>query len=121
VLVRAPRRTVPARVDFEADAVELAAALGNEPRHVVGHSYGGVTAMHLAAARPGATLSPALLEPAAMSVARGVPAVEEHVETIERGASCSRRQPAVSRLSASRSTLLGHRSRPAIPPEEKPP
>jgi pimeloyl-ACP methyl ester carboxylesterase len=55
--------------DFERDADDIAELLG-DGAHLVGHSYGGLGAMRAAALRPHATLSLALLEPAAFSLAQ---------------------------------------------------
>jgi pimeloyl-ACP methyl ester carboxylesterase len=55
--------------DFLADAADIA-ELMDDGAHLVGHSYGGLGAMLAAAARPDATRSLTLLEPAAASVAQ---------------------------------------------------
>jgi len=61
-------------VDFEDEAVWFEQFL--EPgTHVIGHSYGGVIALLLAAAHPELG-SLTVIEPPAISVARGVPAVD---------------------------------------------
>jgi len=71
-----------AHVDFEDEAVWFEQFV--EPRtHVVGHSYGGVIALLLAAARPEIG-SLTVIEPPACSVARGVPAVDAFVAGAER-------------------------------------
>jgi len=63
-----------ASVDFEDEAVWFEQFV--EPgTHVVGHSYGGVIALLLAAARPDLG-SLTVIEPPATSVACGVPAVD---------------------------------------------
>jgi pimeloyl-ACP methyl ester carboxylesterase len=71
------------RVDFEEHAVLVADALGDRA-HLVGHSYGGVISLLAAARRPDAVRSLTVIEPPAMGVARGVPAVEAFVEEGER-------------------------------------
>jgi len=71
------------RVDFDDDAVLVAEALG-EAAHLVGHSYGGVIALLAAARRPVALRSLTVIEPPAMGVARGHPAVERFVSEGER-------------------------------------
>ncbi len=55
--------------DFLRDADDIAEVMG-DGAHLVGHSYGGLGAMFAAARRPEATLSLALLEPPAFSLAR---------------------------------------------------
>jgi len=54
--------------DAEADGVWAAALLG-EGAHLVGHSFGGMVALHAAALRPGAVHSLTLIEPAAFQIA----------------------------------------------------
>jgi pimeloyl-ACP methyl ester carboxylesterase len=69
------------RVDFEDEAVWFEQFV--EPgTHVVGHSYGGVIALLLAARLPELG-SLTVIEPPATSVARGVPAVDEFVAGAE--------------------------------------
>ena len=64
------------RIDFEAQATEIAALI--EPgMHVVGHSYGGVVSLLAAALVPDRVRSLAVIEPPAFGLARGNPAVEE--------------------------------------------
>jgi pimeloyl-ACP methyl ester carboxylesterase len=66
------------RVDFEDEAAWLEDWL--EPgTHLVGHSYGGVVALLAAAERPDAVRSLTVVEPPALSVARGEPAVDEFI------------------------------------------
>lgn len=67
------------RQDFATDAPLIAGLLG-DGAHLVGHSYGGVVALLVAALRAEAVHSLTLIEPAAFGVARGVPAVD----TLER-------------------------------------
>src|SRR6185436_10123039 len=63
-------------VDFEDEAVWFEQFL--EPgTHLVGHSYGGVISLLLAAAHPELLLSLTVIEPPAFGVAQGVPAVDE--------------------------------------------
>jgi pimeloyl-ACP methyl ester carboxylesterase len=67
-----------ARVDFEDEAVWLERFL--EPgTHLVGHSYGGVIALLAAAHRPELVASLTVVEPPALGVARGHPAVEAFI------------------------------------------
>lgn len=62
------------RTDFEREA-PLIADLLEDGAHLVGHSYGGLVAMLAAAQRPDAVYSLTLIEPGAMYLARGDPAV----------------------------------------------
>jgi pimeloyl-ACP methyl ester carboxylesterase len=71
------------RVDFEADASDIAALL-DRPAHLVGHSYGGVVCLLAAARRPEAVRSLTVIEPPAFALARGHPAVEEVIAGIGR-------------------------------------
>lgn len=64
------------RSDFSVDADDVAALLG-DGAHLVGHSYGAVVALLVAARRPEAVRTLTVVEPAALSVARGDAAVEE--------------------------------------------
>ena len=57
-------------VDFDQDAVLVAAALGTGA-HLVGHSYGGVIALLAATTAPDSVRSLTVIEPPAMWVARG--------------------------------------------------
>jgi pimeloyl-ACP methyl ester carboxylesterase len=66
------------RSDFEAEAPPLAELLG-DGAHLVGHSYGALIALYVAALRPGAVRSVCVSEPPALQLARGVPAVEEMI------------------------------------------
>jgi pimeloyl-ACP methyl ester carboxylesterase len=71
------------RVDFADEAVWLEQFL--EPgAHLVGHSYGGVIALLTAARRTELVRSLTVIEPPAFGIARGVPAVDELIERIER-------------------------------------
>jgi pimeloyl-ACP methyl ester carboxylesterase len=64
-----------AHSDWEVDAEDIAALLGQGPAHLVGHSYGGVVAMAAAIRRPEAVASLTLIEPSALRVAESVPVV----------------------------------------------
>jgi pimeloyl-ACP methyl ester carboxylesterase len=67
------------RVDFADEAVWLEQFL--EPgTHLVGHSYGGVCSLFLAARRPESLRSLTVIEPPAFGIARGVPAADEFIE-----------------------------------------
>src|SRR5207344_404871 len=71
----------PGRVDFESDARDVAGLL-YEPAHLVGHSYGGVVCVLAAALRPAGVRSLTVIEPPALAVVRGHPAVEELIAVI---------------------------------------
>nr|WP_281379658.1 alpha/beta hydrolase [Flexivirga oryzae] len=60
-------RSPSPRVDFEAESGCYIPLLGSGA-HVVGHSYGGVAAMYLAAAAPGLIRSLTLVEPPAFGI-----------------------------------------------------
>jgi pimeloyl-ACP methyl ester carboxylesterase len=64
--------------DFAVDAVDIADLLG-DGMHLVGFSYGGVGALLAAAQRPHAVRSLTVIEPPAVGVARGNPAIEAFV------------------------------------------
>src|SRR3954471_2075064 len=61
--------------DFEVDAGDVAALLA-DGAHPVGHSYRAVRALLAAARRPEAVRRLTVVEPAALAVVRGDPAVE---------------------------------------------
>jgi pimeloyl-ACP methyl ester carboxylesterase len=69
-------------VDFEDEAAWFEPFLG-PGAHVVGHSYGGVIALLLAARRPELVRSLTVVEPPAFGVARGIPAAGEFMARIE--------------------------------------
>ena len=69
--------------DFEAEAPLFAELLG-DGAHLVGHSYGGVIALHAAALRPDAVRSLTISEPGALRIAAGNPAVDEMIRNGER-------------------------------------
>jgi pimeloyl-ACP methyl ester carboxylesterase len=71
------------RLDFDSQAADIVEAL-SDGAHLVGHSYGGLLSLLAAARRPGAVRSLTVIEPPALSVARGDPAVEEFVSRLER-------------------------------------
>jgi pimeloyl-ACP methyl ester carboxylesterase len=63
------------RIDFEQQAEELAPLLEDDA-HLVGHSYGGVISLLIAARHPERVRSLTVSEPPAFGVARGRPEVE---------------------------------------------
>jgi pimeloyl-ACP methyl ester carboxylesterase len=70
------------RIDFEDQVLELEPLL-DEGAHLVGHSYGGVISLLLAARRPGLVRSLTVSEPPAFGVARGRPDVERLIAELE--------------------------------------
>ena len=64
------------REDFERDATLIEPLLGDRS-HLVGHSYGGIVALCIAAKRPEAVRSLTLIEPPAYCFAKRDPVVEE--------------------------------------------
>jgi pimeloyl-ACP methyl ester carboxylesterase len=70
------------RIDFERQAEELAPLLGDEA-HLVGHSYGGVISLLIAARHPERVRSLTVSEPPALGIARGRPEVEELVTGLD--------------------------------------
>ena len=67
--------------DFDVDAHDVAELVG-EGAHLVGHSYGAIVALLVAAGHPEAVHTLTLVEPAAFGVARGDTAVEELIEAL---------------------------------------
>ena len=81
------------RVDFEDEAVWLEQFL--EPgTHLVGHSYGGVIALLAAAKNPEQLRSLTVIEPPAFGAARGIPAADEFMATVEEHWTNGPRDPA---------------------------
>jgi pimeloyl-ACP methyl ester carboxylesterase len=70
------------RIDFEVQAEELAPLL-QDGAHLVGHSYGGVIALLIAARHPKGIRSLTVSEPPAFALARGNPEVERLVERLD--------------------------------------
>jgi pimeloyl-ACP methyl ester carboxylesterase len=64
------------REDFERDANLLAPLIAAES-HLVGHSYGALVALYMAAHQPQTVKSLTLIEPPAYWLAKGDPAVDE--------------------------------------------
>jgi pimeloyl-ACP methyl ester carboxylesterase len=71
------------RNDFEAEAPLFDQLLG-DGAHLVGHSYGAVIALLVAAARPEAVRSLTVSEPGCLRVATGTPEVDEMISNGER-------------------------------------
>jgi pimeloyl-ACP methyl ester carboxylesterase len=72
------------RVDFERDADDVAGLLEHGV-HLVGQSYGGVVSLLAAARRRDAVRSLTVIEPPALGLVRGDPAVEEFVARVQQG------------------------------------
>jgi pimeloyl-ACP methyl ester carboxylesterase len=71
------------RNDFEIEAPMFAELLG-DGAHLVGHSYGAVIALLVAAQRPDAVRSLTVSEPGCLRVAAGTPVVDEMISNGER-------------------------------------
>jgi pimeloyl-ACP methyl ester carboxylesterase len=71
------------RIDFERQAEELAPLL-QDGAHLVGHSYGGVISLFIAARQPEAVRSLTVSEPPAFGLARGNPEVDPIVAASKR-------------------------------------
>src|SRR4051794_40123937 len=67
-----------ARGDFEAEAPLIAELLG-DGAHLVGHSYGAVIALYVAALRPQAVRSLTVSEPGCLAAAAGNPLVDAQI------------------------------------------
>jgi pimeloyl-ACP methyl ester carboxylesterase len=111
-----PPHSEPEPVDFDEHA-RLVAEVLEPPAHLVGHSYGGVIALLAAGLRPQAVRSLAVLEPPALGVARGQPAVEEFVSRSSALWESGPREPEAflrAFLEAVGSSLPGQRPSPAL-------
>lgn len=74
---------LPTGDDPENDASRIVMLLADAGGgHVVAHSYGAMAALLAAGHEPELVRSLALLEPACFDLARGCPAVEEHIATM---------------------------------------
>ena len=80
------------RIDFETQAAELAPLL-EDGAHLVGHSYGGVIALLIAARHPQLVRSLVVSEPPAFGLARGNPAVDALVERLDEHFTSGPREP----------------------------
>jgi pimeloyl-ACP methyl ester carboxylesterase len=67
------------RLDFEQQAMQIGEIVGPED-HLVGHSYGGVISLLIAARQPVRSLT--VNEPPAFGIARGNPAVEDFLTKV---------------------------------------
>ena len=61
----------PFRLEHEAQIVSALLARGGEPAHLVGHSFGGAVALHVARTRADLLRSLTLIEPVAFHLLRG--------------------------------------------------
>ena len=80
------------RIDFEVQAAELAPLL-EDGADLVGHSYGGVIALLIAAGHPDRVRSLAVSEPPAFGLARGNPTVDALVEGLDEHFTHGPREP----------------------------
>jgi len=64
--------------DYHTDAMEIAAALVDEPAHVIGHSFGATVALRLAVERPDLVSRLTLIEPVMFAAAKGMAAHAAH-------------------------------------------
>jgi pimeloyl-ACP methyl ester carboxylesterase len=69
--------------DYLRDAEDIAELMG-DGAHLVGHSYGGLGVLYAAARRPEATLSVAVLEPAALALGDHEPAARALTDEVRR-------------------------------------
>jgi pimeloyl-ACP methyl ester carboxylesterase len=81
------------RIDFDEQADELAPLLA-DGAHLVGHSYGGVISLLIAARHPESVRSLTVSEPPAFGVARGRPEVEKLVADLDAFFQAGPREPA---------------------------
>lgn len=82
------------RIDFEQQAAELAPLL-EDGSHLVGHSYGGVIALLIAARNPERVRSLVVSEPPAFGLARGNETVDDLVERLNEHFTRGPRDPRV--------------------------
>jgi len=80
--------------DFERDA-HLLSPLLDQRAYLVGHSYGGLVALYLAAAHPDTAASLTLIEPPAFCFATGDPEADEMARELRRNAEDPDDDPAV--------------------------
>jgi pimeloyl-ACP methyl ester carboxylesterase len=107
-----------ARIDFEQQARELAPLLEGGA-HLVGHSYGGVIALLMAAQGPELVHSLAVSEPPAFALARGNPEVERLVERLDEHFTHGPREPRA--FAAGFLALVGSNAQlpDELPPEQE--
>jgi pimeloyl-ACP methyl ester carboxylesterase len=103
------------RIDFEVQAGELAPLL-EDGAHLVGHSYGGLIALLIAARHPERARSLTVSEPPAFALARGNQDVERLVERLDEHFRQGPRDPRA--FAAGFLTIVGSSARL---PEELPP
>jgi len=77
-----PDNPVADRVGFDVDTQDILGLLG-DGSHLVGQSYGGVGCLLAAARAPEKIRSLTVIEPAAYSIARDEPAIEELIRRLE--------------------------------------
>jgi len=106
------------RIDFEQQAEELAPLLDGGA-HLVGHSYGGVIALLMAARRPERVRSLAVSEPPAFALARGNPEVDGLVGRLDEHFTRGPREPRA--FAAGFLELVGSAARlpDELPPEQE--
>ncbi len=78
----------PFSLAHEAEIVHALLARAGEPAHLVGHSYGGAVALHIARRRPERVLSLALVEPVAFHLLRERPEIDALSEAVSRAVAC---------------------------------
>lgn len=100
------------RSDFEEDARDIAALLG-DGAHLVGHSYGAIGALYAAALRPRAVRSLVVNEPSAFRLLKGDPAADAIV-----AAQAALKRDAEPRafLEAFAKTIIAPGAAPPLPP-----
>jgi len=77
-----------ARADFEQDAQDIVDLLEGGA-HLVGHSYGAIACLVAAGMQPDKVRSLTVIEPPALGLVRGNPAVEQFIQRIEHACTLS--------------------------------